>query len=71
VTLPGASWSTTSAPLSPFFVTYVNTRTASPADRGPEGIAFVPALQSPIKEPLLLVGNEVGGTAAVFKIVLH
>jgi hypothetical protein len=31
----------------------------------------VPALQSRIKEPLARVGNEVGGTAAVFKIVLH
>ena len=37
-------------------------------DLGPEGIAFIPARQSPSGAPLLLVGNEVSGTTAVWSL---
>jgi len=39
-------------------------------DLGPEGIAFIPADQSPIRKPLLAVGNEVSGTTTLFQIDL-
>ena len=65
-------------------VDYLNTRedwTASfdadttPAlakvgDLGPEGLAFIPAKQSPNGKPLLLVGNEVSGSTAVIQLNL-
>jgi len=38
-------------------------------DLGPEGLAFVPAHESPNGAPLLLVANEVSGTTTVFEIV--
>lgn len=37
-------------------------------DLGPEGIAFIPAKLSPIRKPLLVVGNEVSGTTTVLQI---
>lgn len=37
-------------------------------DLGPEGIAFIPAHESPIKKPLLAVGNEVSGTTTLLQI---
>lgn len=37
-------------------------------DLGPEGIAFIPADQSPIRKPLLAVGNEVSGTTTLLQI---
>lgn len=58
-------------PASPQFVTYANTRTGDTGDLGPEGLAFVPANRAPGKEPLLIVSNEVSGTAAVFRIALR
>jgi hypothetical protein len=60
-----------SDPGSPFFVTYANTRQGLSGDLGPEGLTFVPAVESPNKSPLLIVGNEVSGTTAVFRIRLH
>ena len=70
-----------SNPEAPQFVQYVNPRDFSeptqnpdgsynPAsgDLGPEGIVFVPASDSPDATPLLLVGNEVSGTTAVYRI---
>ena len=61
-------------PDSPEFVQYINNRdlsaAANPApgpDLGAEGLAFVPARESPIGTPLLLVANEVSGTVTVFK----
>ena len=40
-------------------------------DLGPEGLAFVPAVRSPSKRPLLIVGNEVSGTTAIFEVELR
>ncbi|MFB6297883.1 MAG: choice-of-anchor I family protein [Salinirussus sp.] len=37
-------------------------------DWGPEGIEFVPAGDSPVDNPLLVVGYEVSGTVAVFDV---
>jgi len=60
-------------PRSPFYVTYVNNRdftaaSESAGDLAPEGIVFVPAEESPIGEPLLLVANELSGTTTVWRI---
>lgn len=45
-------------------------RLAAIGDLGPEGLAFIPAAQSPNGKPLLLVGNEVSGTTAVLQLNL-
>ena len=37
-------------------------------DLGPEGLVFIPAADSPITAPLLVVGNEVSGTTTVYRI---
>ncbi|MFD1713606.1 choice-of-anchor I family protein [Amnibacterium flavum] len=62
-------------PAAPVFVTYVNNRdfaadaeTSAAGDLGPEGLAFIPAAESPTGQPLLAVGNEVSGTTTVFGI---
>ena len=36
-------------------------------DLGPEGLKFVPANESPVGKPLLIVGNEVSGTTTVYE----
>lgn len=45
-------------------------RLAAIGDLGPEGLAFIPAAQSPNGKPLLVVGNEVSGTTAVLQLNL-
>ena len=61
-------------PREPQVVQYLNTRRfgndALPGqnDSGAEGVSFVAAEASPTGRPLLLVGNEVGQTLAVFEI---
>ncbi|MEI2414702.1 choice-of-anchor I family protein [Orrella sp. JC864] len=66
-------------PQAPVFVDYYNSRvdwstrdTASVAatagDLGPEGLKFVPASQSPNGQALLIVGNEVSGTTAIYNV---
>ena len=68
-------------PQAPTRVDYLNPRedwtTEDPAtvlanvgDLGPEGLAFIPAEQSPSGDPLLLVGNEVSGTTSVLRLNL-
>lgn len=59
-----------SKPAAATFVTYLNTRSGATGDRGPEGMAFVPASKSPNGKPLLIVGNEESGTTTVLQINL-
>ncbi len=58
-------------PNSPQFMTYANARQGSAGDLGPEGLFFVPASKSPNGAPLLIVGNEVSGTTAIYQVVLN
>jgi hypothetical protein len=61
-------------PRTPEFVQYLNTRSfgndrlPGQADSGAEGVTFVSAEDSPNGRPLLLVGNEVSQTLAVFEV---
>lgn len=62
-------------PTAPVFEQYVNHRDFSgsgPAgtagDLGAEGLAFIPAQDSPIGQPLLVVANEVSGTTTIFLV---
>ncbi|MCI3924683.1 S-layer homology domain-containing protein [Paenibacillus sp. TRM 82003] len=58
-------------PSAPTFVSFVNMRDVNESgkgDLGPEGLDFVPAADSPTGKPLLLTGNEVSGTLAVFEM---
>ncbi|MCC7141131.1 MAG: choice-of-anchor I family protein [Candidatus Eisenbacteria bacterium] len=64
-----------SDPTSPQFVEYVNHRDfggsvslGTALDSGPEGLTFIAAEQSPNGQPLLVVSNEVSGTASLFVI---
>lgn len=59
-----------SVPSRPVFMTYFNPRTADTGDRGPEGVLFIPAAQSPNGKPLLVVGHEVSGTTAILQLNL-
>lgn len=59
-----------STPTAPVFVTYLNTRSGTTGDVGPEGLTLIPAAQSPNGKPLLIVGNEVSGTTAVLQLNL-
>jgi hypothetical protein len=38
-------------------------------DLGPEGLAFVPAAESPSGKPLVIVGNEISGSTRVYEVV--
>jgi DNA-binding beta-propeller fold protein YncE len=64
-------------PRAPKFLNYVSTRNfaadpednlAEAGDLGPEGLKFVPAEESPNGEPMLIVGNEISGTTAFFRV---
>ena len=58
-----------SEPAKPRQVSYLNTREgADKGDRGPEGLTYIPADDSPTGEPLLVVGHESSGTTAVYRI---
>ena len=71
-------------PTAPVFIQYINERDFSvnieaeiedgdaPAsaagDLGPEGLTFVTAEESPIDDPLVVVGHEISGTTTVFRV---
>ena len=65
-------------PQNPEFVQYINNRDFSVSqadleagmagDLGPEGLAFIPAADSPNSKPMLAVGNEVSGTTTLYGI---
>ncbi|WP_283136597.1 choice-of-anchor I family protein [Rhizohabitans arisaemae] len=64
-----------SDPRDPRFAGYVTTRdftgsvpAGTAGDSGPEGVLFIPAADSPTRRPLLVVGNEVSGTTALYEI---
>jgi hypothetical protein len=52
-------------PAAPTFAAYANARDV---DLGPEGVTFVGADDSPTCSPLVLVGNEVSRTLAVYEV---
>ncbi len=64
----------------PEIIDYINTRDftrdpvtelLSSGDNSPEGLLFIPANKSPNGRPLLVSGNEVNGTTAIFQVVLR
>ena len=63
-----------SSPNKPVFVEYFTTRnfketeSSKQGDLGPEGLTFVSAKDSPHGKPLLIVGNEVSGSTALYQI---
>ena len=62
-----------SNPNAPVFQQYLTTRVFVGSnvgpDSGPEGMVFIPAVDSPTGKPLLAVGNEVSGTVNLFGLV--
>ena len=74
-----------SNPKKPIYQDYLNSREdfakdpeaefaaghgSALGDLGPEGLVFVAAKDSPNGKPLLLIGNEVSGTTAIFEVKL-
>ena len=58
-----------SRPTAPRFVQWLqNSSDLASGDLSPEGLAFVPAAQSPTGNALLLAGYEVSGSLAVYEI---
>jgi len=59
-------------PYAPVFVEYINTRTFTGSnvgpDSGPEIISFVTAAKSPTGAPLLVASNEITGTVAFWQL---
>ncbi|UOQ71148.1 T9SS type A sorting domain-containing protein [Hymenobacter cellulosilyticus] len=60
-------------PAQPRLVEYINNRstTAGTGDQGPEGIVFVSATNSPTRQPLVILANEVSSTVAVYGVQLR
>ena len=64
------------SPDSPVFVDYVNNRDFTVADLkspeagdlGPEGLIFIDAHDSPTRQPLLVVSNEISGTVTTYAL---
>ncbi|TGE28397.1 choice-of-anchor I family protein [Hymenobacter metallicola] len=60
-------------PAQPRLVQYINNRSTSSGtgDQGPEGIVLVSAANSPTRQPLVILANEVSSTVAVYGIGLR
>jgi hypothetical protein len=59
-------------PTTPVFVQYVNDRLEGVPelrDIGPEGLQFIPAKDSPSREPLLILTSEISNTVSVYSLV--
>lgn len=63
-------------PTQPRFVTYINNRNfagnaalGTAGDLGPEGILYIEADDSPTDENLVVVSNEISGTATLYRVV--
>ncbi len=62
-----------SQPAEAKFIQYINPideETDDALDLAPEGLQFIPAVESPNGTPLLTVSNEVSGTVSVYQIDL-
>ncbi len=60
-----------SVPGQPEYVTYILSNDGTGAagnDVSPEGLAFIPAAQSPTGSPLLVASYEVSGTVAIYDL---
>ncbi len=64
-----------SVPWHPVFVAYGNHRlfdgdpeAGTSGDLGPEGVTFIPASESPICHPLVVIANEVSGTSTIYQV---
>ena len=64
-----------SNPQEPKFINYINNRDFSgvpeegtAGDLGPEGLLYIAAENSPNKNPLLVVANDVSGTTTIYSI---
>lgn len=63
-----------SQPSQPIFVEYMSTRDFNASDPlkqgdlGPEGLSFVAGKDAPNGKPMLIVGNEVSGSTALYQI---
>lgn len=62
-------------PAAPKFLAYVNPRdfkgnpqAGTAGDLAPEGLVFIPAADSPTKQPLLVTANETSGSVGIFQI---
>jgi hypothetical protein len=64
-------------PHAPHYVQYVNNRDFlgdpeldTAGDLGPEGLVFIDATDSPTREPLLVVANEISGSTTIYSVTM-